>query len=219
MAASSDPSVLTATAANGAAAGTYQLQVAQLVSSQQAITSGFADPNQTKLAAGKITISQGGGEVSNTTALSSLNGGTGVQRGQFRITDRAGKSQAIDISSAISLDDVVKKINTSLDISVRASVGKNGIVLTDLNDVTDPPATGQPTPHNLVVQELGSGHIAADLGLIGNVAGNTLTGKSGIHGASGVRRMAGGLVAGSILDMMRANTKEKNNKIRHALHR
>src|SRR6266700_2318419 len=41
-AASSDEKTLTATAANGAAVGTYDFQVAQLVSAQQAITAGFA---------------------------------------------------------------------------------------------------------------------------------------------------------------------------------
>src|SRR5579875_3303215 len=41
---SSDQTTLTATAGNNAAVGTYQLQVARLVSSQQAVTQGFADP-------------------------------------------------------------------------------------------------------------------------------------------------------------------------------
>jgi flagellar hook-associated protein 2 len=165
---SSDPSVLTATAANGAATGTYQLQVAQLVSSQQAVTAGFSDPNQTKLGAGTLTISQGGGELTTQTSLASLNGGTGVQRGVFKITDRSGKTAAIDISSAITLDDVATKINTSLDISVRATVGRNGLILTDL--------TGAVTPSNLIVQDLGIGHTAADLGIAGSVAANTITG-------------------------------------------
>jgi flagellar hook-associated protein 2 len=175
---SSDDKVLTATAANGAATGTFQLQVAQLVSSQQAVTGGFSDPNQTKIGAGTITISQGGGELTTQTALSVLNGGGGVQRGVFRITDRSGKSAAIDISSAITLDDVVKKINTSLDISVRASIGKNGLVLEDLTGQPDPPIGGQPVPPNLIVKDLGSGHTAADLGILGSVASNTLTGTS-----------------------------------------
>ena len=176
---SSDDKVLTATAANGAAAGTYQLQVAQLVSSQQAVTDGFADPNQTKIGAGTLTISQGGGELSSQTTLATLNGGAGIGRGVFRITDRSGKTAAIDISSAITLDDVVRDINTSLDISVKATVGKNGLVLTDLTGQSNtPPAPGQPTPPNLIVQDLGNGHTAADLGIVGSVAANSLTGTS-----------------------------------------
>jgi flagellar hook-associated protein 2 len=167
---SSDDKVLTATAANGAATGTFQLQVAQLVSSQQAVTGGFSDPNQTKIGAGTLTISQGGGELSTQTPLSILNGGAGIQRGVFRITDRSGKSAAIDIGSALTLDDVVKKINTSLDISVRASIGKNGLVLEDL--------TGQAGPASFIVKDLGTGHTAADLGIAGTSATTTLTGTS-----------------------------------------
>ncbi len=176
---SSDEKVLTATAANGAATGTYQLQVAQLVSSQQAVTEGFADPNQTKIGAGTLTISQGGGELSSQTTLGTLNGGAGVGRGVFRITDRSGKTAAIDISSAITLDDVVRDINTSLDISVKATIGKNGLVLTDLTGKSDiPPGPGQPSVPNLIVQDLGTGTTAADLGIVANVASNTLTGTS-----------------------------------------
>ena len=50
----------------------------------KAITAGFADPNQTKVGAGTLTISQGGGELKAQTNLSALNGGKGVQRGVFR---------------------------------------------------------------------------------------------------------------------------------------
>ena len=176
--ASSDATVLTASAANGAATGTYQLQVAQLVSSQQAVTGGYADSNQTKLKAGTITISQGGGELSSKTSLAQLNGGKGVQRGIFRITDRSGKTATIDISSAVTLDDVVQKINTALDISVQATVGANGLVLTDQTGHTDPPPAGQPVAPDLIVQDIGIGHIAKDLGIAGKVAANTLTGTN-----------------------------------------
>jgi flagellar hook-associated protein 2 len=164
---SSDQNVLTATAAAGAAVGTFQFQVARLVSAQQAVTAGFADPNQTKVGAGTITISQGGGELSSETNLSALNGGAGVRRGDFRITDRSGHTAVIDISSAVTLDDVARKINTALDISVKATVGRDGLVLTD--------QSGQ-TTSNLSVQEVGDGNTAADLGLVGSVADNTLTG-------------------------------------------
>ena len=70
--------------------------------------------------AGVLTIELGGGDLTSQTDLASLNGGDGVRRGLFRITDRSGASSVIDISSAVTLDDVIKKINTSLDISVRA---------------------------------------------------------------------------------------------------
>src|SRR4051794_29141206 len=40
---SSDENVLTATAANGANVGSYQFQVARLVTTQQSVSTGFAD--------------------------------------------------------------------------------------------------------------------------------------------------------------------------------
>jgi flagellar hook-associated protein 2 len=165
-AASSNEDVLTASAGPAAALGSYQFQVARLVTSQQGVSAGFAGTDS-KVGAGTITIEMGGGEVYSQTSLAQLNGGTGVRRGVFRITDRSGKSAVIDISSAFSLDDVVKKINTSLDVSVKASVQDNHLVLTDL--------TGQ-TVSNLSVTDLGGGFAAKDLGLVGSVAANTLTG-------------------------------------------
>ncbi|HEV8606506.1 MAG TPA: flagellar filament capping protein FliD [Tepidisphaeraceae bacterium] len=167
-ASSSDENVLTANAAAGASKGTFQFQVARLVSAQQAVSAGFTDTESQKVGAGTITIEMGGGEISSQTVLSKLNGGEGVSRGAFRITDRSGKTGVIDISSAYSLDDVVRKINTSLDISVKAAVDGDQLVITDL--------TGQ-SASNLIVTDLGGGTAAADLGIASSVNGPTLTGN------------------------------------------
>src|SRR5688572_3899690 len=83
-AASSNDDVLTATAANGAAIGSYQFNVARLVTTQQAVSAGFADFNTARVGAGTLTIEQGGGELFTQTPLSQLNGGAGVRRGMFR---------------------------------------------------------------------------------------------------------------------------------------
>jgi flagellar hook-associated protein 2 len=166
---SSDPSVLTANASAGASVGTYNLQVARLVQTQQLISTGFADTTQTKLQAGTITIDEGGGGLASQTQLADLNGGAGVSQGQFRITDRSGETSVIDISSAVSLDDVVNDINTATNISVRASIKDNHLVLTD--------TSGQ-TKSDLIVQDLGTGTSAADLGIAGDVTSNTLTGTT-----------------------------------------
>ena len=164
---SGDEDVLTATAANGAAVGNYQFQVARLVTTQQSVTGGFADFDKTRLGAGSLTIEQGGGELTNETPLSQLNGGAGVRRGLFRITDRAGQSAVIDVSSAITVNDVLKKINTSLGVSVRASAAGEGITLADVSGST---------AGNFTVQDLGDGAAAADLGLVADVAASTITG-------------------------------------------
>jgi flagellar hook-associated protein 2 len=166
---SSNPSVLTATAANGAAVGSYSLQVAQLVSTQQLISTGFTDSTQTPVGAGTITIEEGGGGLATQTPLSELNGGAGVGRGQFRITDRSGASAVINTSNAVTLDDVVNDINSATNISVRASIKDNHLVLSD--------TSGQ-TASNLIVQDLGNGTSAANLGITANTASSTVTGSN-----------------------------------------
>lgn len=167
-AASSNQDVLTATATTNAAVGSYQLQVARLVTAQQLVTSGFSDFDSAKVGAGTITIELGGGELSQQNLLSELRGGNGVRRGIFRITDRSGQSAVIDISSAVTLDDVVRKINTSLDISVHASIDGDRLVIEDLTGKTD---------NNLIVQDLADGHAAEDLGIVANVAASSITGQ------------------------------------------
>jgi flagellar hook-associated protein 2 len=157
---SSDENVLTGTAANGAAIGSYTFQVARLVTTQQSVSQGYSDTNA-KVGAGTITIEQGGGEVNSQTLLSELRGGQGVRRGVFRITDGGGHSAVIDISGSVSLDDVVKKINTSLDISVRATISGDGLKLTDTSGLNTTP---------FAVTDLADGHAAEDLGLAGVAA-------------------------------------------------
>jgi flagellar hook-associated protein 2 len=167
---SSDPSILTATTTEGASVGTYSLRVARTVSTQQLVTGGFTDSTNAKVGAGTITIGEGGGsQLATQTTLAELNGGSGVTRGQFRITDRSGASAVIDTSSAVSLDDVVADINSATNISVRASVVNNHLVLTD--------TSGQ-TSSNLIVQDLGTGTTAANLGIVANTATATVTGTN-----------------------------------------
>lgn len=166
---SSNPDAISATAASGSAKGTFQFQVARLVTSQQSVSRGMADSTTTPVASGSrtITIEMGGGEVYSQTPLSQLNGGEGVRQGSFRITDRSGRSTLIDTSGAFTLDDVVRRINTNIDVSVRADIDGDRLVLTDLSGGSS---------SNLIVADLGAGSTAADLGIAGSVAGNTLTG-------------------------------------------
>ena len=164
---SSNPSVLTATTTNGATQGNYQLQVAQLVSSQQSVSGGYTSQTA-PLQAGTMTFELGGGNLATQTSLSDLNGGAGVSAGQFRITDRSGKTDVIDTSSDVTLDDVVNQINTSLNVSVKASIQNNKLVLTDTSG-------GSGT---LSVQDLNGGSSAQDLGIAGSVNGNTLIGSN-----------------------------------------
>jgi flagellar hook-associated protein 2 len=164
---SSNTNVLTATTSAGAPSGTYQFQVAQLVSAQQSVSNGYASTSST-LQAGTITLELGGGSLSKQTSLAAMNGGAGVASGQFRITDRSGKTDVIDTSGAVTLDDIVSRINTSLNIGVQASVKDNHLVL---NDTTGGTGT-------LQVQDVAGGTTAQSLGIVGSASGSTLTGSS-----------------------------------------
>lgn len=164
---SSNPDVLTVTTTPTATPGNYQFTVARTVTTQSAVSQGFASANAL-LKAGTIRIGLGGGEVTSSVALSELNGGTGVQRGQFRITDRSGNAATVDIRGAITLEDVVNRINSSGNLQVRASLGETGLVLTDTSG-----GTGL-----LRVDDLGGGRAAADLGILGTSTTSTLEGTA-----------------------------------------
>lgn len=164
-AASSNESVATATASTGAKPGSYQLTVAQLATSQQSISSGFAG-SASKVGAGTLTFEVGGGSLAHTTDLDDLNGGAGISRGSFKLTDASGKSTIIDTSSCVTLDDVLSKINTNLDVSVSAAVQGDKLVLTD-----DSGGTGV-----LKVKDLANGTTAKNLGITGAAVAGTVTG-------------------------------------------
>jgi flagellar hook-associated protein 2 len=161
LANSSNQNVLTATTGTAAALGTYQFQISRLVSTQQTISTGFADPTSTPVGAGTLTLEEGGGEAFSQSTLASLNGGAGVQRGQFRVTDGTGNSSVIDTSNDVTLDDVVKQINTAVGIDVHAAVTNQGIVLTDESG-----GAGR-----LTVADLNGGASAKSLGIAGSGAG------------------------------------------------
>lgn len=167
---SSDTNILGATASATAPAGIYSFIVARTVTNQSLITGGFADATTALVGAGSIKIGLGGGEVTSSVNLSDLNGGAGVRRGTFRLTDRSGNSATIDIGNAVNLDDVIKKINTADNIQVKASLTADGLVLQDLSGGTG----------DLKVADLQGGNAAADLGIKQSVSADTLTG-SAIH--------------------------------------
>lgn len=102
-----------------------------------------------------------------TTLLSALRGGTGLgPLGTIQITDRTGASATVDLSGAETLDDVLAAINGA-GLSVRASynAARNGVVIVD---------TSGSTVSNLIVADGDATQTATKLGLVGNVAADTL---------------------------------------------
>ena len=167
-ASSSNESVLTASSDIGAPAGNYNFTVKQLVSAQQTLTKGFADATDTAVGPGTLSFDRGGARLEQDTKLAQLNAGEGVDRGRIRITDRSGATATVDLSTAITVDDVTKAINAATGVNVTASVDGDGLTLTD--------NSGQ-TASNLTVENVGTHSTATTLGLADSVAANTLTGS------------------------------------------
>ncbi len=167
-AASSNSSIIDASAGSSTPVGNYTFNVKSLVQSHQMVSRGFGSvdsrPGETT-----ITIEMGAGNVDRATRLDSLNGGAGVAAGSIRITDRSGRSATIDLSGAINVRDVIDAINAQDNISVTAAVEGDRITLTD--------TTGS-TSFELAVEAVGSSSTAADLGLLGSVSASRLEGAN-----------------------------------------
>ncbi len=159
---SSNPSVMTATASTTASPGSYNLTVNRLVSSHQMISRGFGDADTTTLGPGTLTFESAQGKLTRSVELSQLNGLSGIERGRIRITDRSGASADVDLTQAVTLDDVLDAINNASGINVTASVAGDSLKIVD--------NTGQ-TSSNLIVANLGTKQTATSLGIVGNSSG------------------------------------------------
>jgi len=106
-----------------------------------------------------------------TMNLSALNSGRGVradENGQrvIRITNRAGQTADIDLSSAQTLQDVTDAI-ASAGLLLNVSISGNKLVISD---------TSGGTARNLRIEDL-EGYAAADLGIVADTAENGITGQ------------------------------------------
>jgi len=182
-AASSNDKLVLANAGPGAIATSQTIRVHSLVSNHGLLSRGFADPDSTPVGVGSIALEVGQGRVNKSTKLSELNGGTGVKRGFITITDRSGASADIDITKAVTVNDVLEAINQNETINVNARVtgviDANGsgdrIVVEDLTDPAALPAGT--TIGNLIVADKTGGSTALDLGIVGNTATDRLDGR------------------------------------------
>lgn len=159
-AASSDTTILSATASRTAVPGTYSFIVDRLVSSQQVLSKGFSDKDTTALGATSFTFESARGRLDTDIALADLNDSAGVERGKITITQGTG-SATVDLSKAVTVNDVIDAINAAgLDVTASASGG--GFVLSGGADFTVANASGYNT--------------ATSLGIAGTSSGGTLTG-------------------------------------------
>lgn len=160
---SSNTDVLTASASTRATEGTFQFRVHRLVSTQQQLSRGFADRDESAFGATEFTIEVGGGGASSETKLAELRGGLGVERGAIQITDKAGANAEIDLSTAVSVQDVLDRINATGGVAVTARTDGDRIVLEDISG-------GGGT---LVVADAFGSNAATSLGIAGVAGGGS----------------------------------------------
>ncbi len=165
---SSNEAAIKATAANNAAAGTYQFNVDRLVSTQQSLSRGFGDRDTAGIGATSFTFESTLGRLDRDTAISELNGGAGVSRGKIVITDSANRTATVDLSRSGTIGEVVEAINGNGTALVTAKVVDDKLVLTDRagggGTMTAANAAGFTT--------------ASSLGIAGSASGGKITGSS-----------------------------------------
>lgn len=177
---SSNDSIITAQATQDAVPSSTTFRVHSLVSTHSMISRGFFDTDTTPIGRGTLSFEIGRGRVNQSTDLDVLNGGAGIRRGIISITDRSGETADIDLTKAVTVDDVLDAINSNTKINVRASVtgielnGATGdrIVIEDLNQLD-----GQPEAGDLSVTEKNGGSTAADLGILMQTATDRIDGR------------------------------------------
>jgi flagellar hook-associated protein 2 len=109
--------------------------------------------------------------VSRSTFLADYNGGQGVAKGSFTITNTAGEAGSLNLTSLApkTIGDVIDAINAlALDVEARINDAGDGIALIDT-------AGGSGT---LSVADVGTGKSAADLHLRGTAESTTLDGTT-----------------------------------------
>ncbi len=103
--------------------------------------------------------------IESTTNLSDLNMGSGWSSGSISISDGTGNTYQIDLSGALTIDDVITTINTATGGSVTASINSAGNAL-EFNGVGP-----------LVIGEINEGSTASSLGINMTSDASTLTGR------------------------------------------
>ncbi len=167
-ASSSNSEVLDVSSTASANPGNYSFSVKQLASSQQMLTRGFSDINETPVGSGTLSFGFGDTGLTPSIKLDELNGGDGVDRGRISITDRSGASSQVDLSTAMTLDDVVSAINGADNVSVHARIEDQGLVIEDQSGGSS---------SNLIIRNAGGGSTATSLGIAANVEEDAIEGE------------------------------------------
>jgi len=176
-ASSSKPDVLSVTTTGTPTPGTYAVRTIQTSQTAAASSNAFVSSTDT-VQAGDFVV-RTGGFVDKSAALEDLRGGLGISRGKIRITDRTGAAREVDLTGSSTIDDVIKQINTTTGLRITAKSDGDRLVLTD---------NSGSIASNIIVEEVGAGRTAADLGLANvNIADSSATGEDLVFLASSTR--------------------------------
>lgn len=169
----SDSTLIGAQVTGTAEEGVRVVRVLQMARGEESLSNAFAATDTEVFATGTLTLGVGDGtldrDLTTTMALSQLNNGTGVTLGSIRITDRSGASEVVDLTGAVTVQDVLDEISGLSGVNVTAKLNANGtgILLQDDTGLT----TG-----GLTVAEEGGG-TAASLGILGSSTTGKLEGS------------------------------------------
>lgn len=173
---SSLPDALKTTVNGTPEIGTYAVKVKRLAQGELSLSQGVAAVDSPVVTSGTLTVKAGNGtddrDVSGATALAFLNNGTGVALGSIQVTDRSGASATIDLSTATTIQDVIDLISGHPSVKLTAVINDKGHGLKIIDDTAS-------TNSNLIIEEVGGGQTAGQLGLLTAVGGVTASSFSG----------------------------------------
>jgi flagellar hook-associated protein 2 len=164
-ASSSNSDSLTARATAGAPVGSYSFIVDRLVTTQQTLSKGFTDRDVSGVGLTSLTFSPRTARLDRDTALSNLNAGQGISRGQIRVTDSSGAAATIDLSRVATVGEVLSTINGAAGVRVTARIDGDRLVVSDR-------ASGG---GSLTIANVGDTNTATSLGIAGT-GSQTITG-------------------------------------------
>ena len=163
---SADETVLTAKASSATPPGSYSFTVGRMVSTSQLLSRGFATKNATPLGLDSMTVEWGDASLNRDASLAELRGGAGISRGSIKFTDGLARTAPVDLSTAVTLSEVVERINAAEGVGITASVVNERLSIRD--DSGGAAA--------LKIEDVGAGSIATDFGIDGTYAGGSVTG-------------------------------------------
>ncbi len=111
---SSNESILTTTASSSAVPGSYNFIVDRLVSTQQILTRGFPDLDNSVIGLSSLTFESEAARLDTDTALADLNDGNGITRGMITVN-----GTEVDLSAVGTVQEVLDAISAVPDVTAR----------------------------------------------------------------------------------------------------